>query len=390
MKNRFIAHIVFCLFLLLMAGCGAGNSGTQQSSSTLDASQGCINCHSLQGTDWKLSTHNTKDGAACVDCHAVHVGHPNSCNTCHNGQTSSDPTSVPLRNRCMTCHLGNVSGDSIKNEAGDFSAMTFINSASLPGGWTIYRKIGFSFYTSTAKYANPANYLHYMIGVGNTRGTGTSDTCITCHIGQASEPKRHLPLPVDRSGNLLSTVCGNCHGSGETNMPPVMSTQNLKNEKGDYEAALAVLAKVLKDRGFSYTEVYPNFTNTDWATDSGTTGGFGNAVVPGSGGMTAGKYTMGAAFNFNLLWHDYGAYAHNRYYAKRLIYDSIDWVVNKGTMKGTIESVLPASAPSPGQLLFIKADGLTRVYYNDQVKSKAIVYLQGTDINPSGVGGIRP
>jgi hypothetical protein len=43
-------------------------------------------------------------------------------------------------------------------------------------------------------------------------------------------------------------------------------------------------------------------------------------------GNTTGKNNMGAAFNFNLFEHDPGAYAHNRYFVKRLIYDSIDWL----------------------------------------------------------------
>jgi hypothetical protein len=34
---------------------------------------------------------------------------------------------------------------------------------------------------------------------------------------------------------------------------------------------------------------------------------------------------MGAAFNLNLLEHDPGGYVHNRTYAKRLLYDAIDW-----------------------------------------------------------------
>jgi hypothetical protein len=38
-------------------------------------------------------------------------------------------------------------------------------------------------------------------------------------------------------------------------------------------------------------------------------------------GNTTGKNNMGAAFNFNLFEHDPGAYAHNRYYVKRLLYD---------------------------------------------------------------------
>jgi hypothetical protein len=43
-------------------------------------------------------------------------------------------------------------------------------------------------------------------------------------------------------------------------------------------------------------------------------------------GAISGKNNMGAAFNFNLFKHDPGAYAHNRYYVKRLLYDSIDWL----------------------------------------------------------------
>jgi hypothetical protein len=43
-------------------------------------------------------------------------------------------------------------------------------------------------------------------------------------------------------------------------------------------------------------------------------------------GAVSGKNNMGAAFDFNLLEHDPGAFAHNRYYVKRLIYDAIDWL----------------------------------------------------------------
>src|SRR6185369_14427284 len=35
---------------------------------------------------------------------------------------------------------------------------------------------------------------------------------------------------------------------------------------------------------------------------------------------------MGVAYNFNLLAHDYGAFAHNSLYAKRIVYDSLEWL----------------------------------------------------------------
>jgi hypothetical protein len=245
--------------------------------------------------------------------------------------------------------------------------MPFVNSHSLPTGMTLFRQVGFEFYTSQLKYADPNPFKHSVIGINNFSSTGTSGPCITCHIGQAGEFKRHLPLPVDRNGNLLSTVCANCHAGW-------MTTDILKSKKDGYEAALAVLAKVLKDRGFSYTETYPNFNNTDWVTS----GGFGNAVVPGTGGLTAGMYTMGAAFNFNLLWHDYGAYAHNRIYAKRLIFDSIDWIVNGGGGAMTGSFALPAAT---GELIFTKSNG-TAVNYTAEIRTKAVDYL--------GTSGLRP
>jgi len=37
---------------------------------------------------------------------------------------------------------------------------------------------------------------------------------------------------------------------------------------------------------------------------------------------------MGAAFNVNLLIHDPGGYAHNRYYVKRLLWDAMDYITN--------------------------------------------------------------
>jgi hypothetical protein len=46
----------------------------------------------------------------------------------------------------------------------------------------------------------------------------------------------------------------------------------------------------------------------------------------GANGGIIGKNNMGAAFNFNLLEHDPGAYIHNRTYVKRLLYDAIDWI----------------------------------------------------------------
>lgn len=381
MGKCFIANILFSLLCLFIAGCGGATRGAPEKTKN-EAAQSCINCHGSQGADWQLSAHNTKNGATCTDCHDPHPGHPNTCNTCHNGQYGSNPSFVPIINSgavCLGCHTGTISGVSVVSARfGNFSAMSFINSRSLPGGVTVFGKTGFHFYTSSAfqtKYADSDYFLHNSIGVDNVFTTGTLGPCLTCHVGQESESKRHLPIPVDRSGKIVSTVCAKCHSVAP--LLTVMDSSTYKSKKDGYFAALTVLAKVLKDRGFSYTDTYPNFANSNWKTDFGASGGFGG---------NTGMFTMGAAFNFNLLWHDYGAFAHNSLYAKRLIFDSIDWIVNHGVMTGSIGTALmalPSNSSSPGELLFTKADNVTGVYYNDSVRNKAIEYLQGTS-------GMRP
>jgi hypothetical protein len=42
--------------------------------------------------------------------------------------------------------------------------------------------------------------------------------------------------------------------------------------------------------------------------------------------LRSAAYSMGAVYNFYMLYYDPGAFAHNRRYAKRLIFDSMDWL----------------------------------------------------------------
>jgi len=89
---------------------------------------------------------------------------------------------------------------------------------------------------------------------------------------------------------------------------------------------LSVLASALRKRGFTFQSASPYFLNKNWQTRKGTppndTGGYGAGTGAG---------TMGAAYNFNLLAHDPGGFAHNSTYAKRLIFDSILWVATGST-----------------------------------------------------------
>lgn len=103
------------------------------------------------------------------------------------------------------------------------------------------------------------------------------------------------------------------------------------------------------------------------------TAGISYAVVTGTSlsnwdpdeiGDYLARNNMGAAFNFNLMEHDPGAYVHNRTYLRRLLYDALDWIDDYQLNY------------SVGQTL--KALG------NEPYKNRAIQYLL-----PNGVLGIE-
>lgn len=104
------------LLLLALFGCGektvVGQAGLKS-----EQSQACIECHQgavspgtgkLIAEEWKISHHNTFNGAGCADCHEPEPGHPTGCNLCHSGTPSGATQHVsnnPDRDaKCDKCH----------------------------------------------------------------------------------------------------------------------------------------------------------------------------------------------------------------------------------------------------------------------------------------------
>ncbi|MDD2897993.1 MAG: cytochrome c3 family protein [Desulfuromonadaceae bacterium] len=109
------------LFLLILQGCGE-KTVVAQGGAKIEQSQACIDCHQgvvnpvtgkLIVEEWKLSHHNTFNGAGCADCHEPEPGHPTGCNLCHNGTPAGSLRHVsnnPDRDsKCDKCH-GRSSG----------------------------------------------------------------------------------------------------------------------------------------------------------------------------------------------------------------------------------------------------------------------------------------
>ncbi|MBI5675100.1 MAG: C-type polyheme cytochrome OmcB [Nitrospirae bacterium] len=277
-----------------------------------------------------------------------------------NNATATYPD-VGHSNVCVACHTGRETGDSIKNfpATTDFSNRSFINSHYLSGGGTVFEKTGYT-YGDRSYDSTPNGFLHDMLGVSAT-GVAAADAyiadnnlsksgpCAVCHMTsqELGRKSSHAfsPFTEYAAGDVaLNPVCVNCHptrGAG-TNAKVTWFEGTWKLR---LDAALDALSAQLALKGFNFTTGYPYFSNKNWLSPGDTD----------KTGDTTGKHNMGAAFNFNLLVHDPGAVAHNRYYTRRVIYDSIDWI-DDNTLNYSVGATLNALDP---EVALYKADAIT-------------------------------
>ena len=148
----------------------------------------------------------------------------------------------------------------------------------------------------------------------------------------------HLFLPVTKDNTgaitaITSTSCVTCH--------PSLTPADLTTEEEEYAAALEGAKAALAAKGIHFGEAYPYFHTAPYVAGGSNTG---YTTWAANYGVSKWKDTMGAAFNANLLIHDPGGYAHNRFYAKRLLWDSIDFI-DDGILNNSVPATLAAVLP---------------------------------------------
>jgi hypothetical protein len=110
-------------------------------------------------------------------------------------------------------------------------------------------------------------------------------------------------------------------------------------------------------------------------------------ILPANVGVAGTGYNnMGAAFNLNLLKHDFGAFTHFSNYVKQLIYDSIDWIDD-----GTLATPFNASTGTAIDNL-ANAGKITSIVNLGQSSQQyqARYYLCGPGSTAAGAGCLRP
>ncbi len=298
----------------------------------------CWGCHANNSGDLRNPGGRTieyvdEDGELLPELPVLpDLGKSNVCNSCHSGRGNMDSYGLS----------GNPSTP--MTSAPGYTGKNVTATHYLAASATIYQaqtKVGYQY--PDLSYADKSFYSHKSIGINSDSPETGSGPCASCHL----EDSNHRLQIIERDAagiitELKAAICVSCHNGKSTLFVAaslVGTTQDIWNDvtetavsttvtaqlvddsvaelnsKSDgFHEALAIVAEELAADGLNFTpNSYPYFNGPSWVNEG----------------------TFGAAHNLNYLYNEPGAYAHNRFYAKRLIFDSIDWL-DDGVLDGTI------------------------------------------------------
>ncbi|MHB8764098.1 MAG: hypothetical protein ACYDA8_07145 [Deferrisomatales bacterium] len=286
----------------------------------------------------------------CWGCHSDNQGslrNPGALTVDYTGAPATYPDAL-ASNVCLACHTGRESGGTIAaraaNPATNWGDLGFINSHYLTAGGTVFSVTGYHY--PGLEYQAPGN-LHARVGTPDSIGgaIGNNGPCVKCHMSTPGAGGSHTFHVVthDAAGAITAinpTFCTACHTGALT-----LTVPGINGARAGFEAALDALEAQLAAKGFPFQANFPYFPTRNW------------------GDAATGPGNMGAAFNFNLLVHDPGAYAHNTRYAARLIWDSLDWLDDNalnGSARAAINALPAADLPAATKAEALAWIGLAR------------------------------
>lgn len=231
-------------------------------------------------------------------------------------------------NLCITCHSGRGNTESAPSSR-------FQGHHAGAAGILFSAKAHLGYEYAGKSYADSPVFIHDQLGTSAVPNSGENGPCVTCHMQTNAKSHSFEIVTKNSTGAITavnSTDCATCHGAISA---------------GDLEA----LRKGYNDAGALLTNYVGNKT--------GTTNYLGAAILTAAADdkkptyyANVAKEAYGAFQNSKLTTEEKGAYAHNSLYAKRLIFDSIDWMDN-GALDGTI--TVPAGYPDARE--WLDADG---------------------------------
>lgn len=244
---------------------------------------------------------------------------------------------------CVVCHGGR--GSAGEAAATDQRSSRFNGHHAATAGilYSAQTHIGYEY--AGQNYANPSFFAHDKIGL-NAAGP-----CASCHMAPSvsdGKPSHTFqPVTTDPTTGVITAInnqalCNTCHTpGGQFAMTPAI----LEEESDGYAQASTILNNYVANvtgytnyLGLAITG--SNYNNTTLVPNNAY-GAYQNGKIGGTLGGTFGTTVIAPANGDEPC-----AYVHNRFYIKRLIFDSIDWMDN-GVLNGTISidaTTYPAAA----------------------------------------------
>jgi hypothetical protein len=285
----------------------------------------CARCHSTPGFLDYLGADGSTPGK--VDKPAP-IGTVITCMACHNDKarmltTVTFPSGLKVEHqganaRCMTCHQGVESTFSVNKALGTIAddqvepKLEFINVHYTAAGAMLYgtmARVGYEYpgKTYAARFEHRAPY----------------NTCLTCHQTHALAVKVEdcaaCHKEVSNKASLHNIRADKIDRDGNGNIDEGVAIE-IEHLEGMLMAAIQDYAKTVIGKPIAYTpEVYPYFFN-----DLN-----GNGKVDKDEAKFPNRYKawtprlMKAAYNYQFVFKDPGAYAHNPTYATQLLHDSL-------------------------------------------------------------------
>jgi len=271
---------------------------------------------------------NSGTNGPCVGCHMSrpggngnHLFMPVSRSMTTIGQIDGIASEV-----CISCHTASGAGglEDLANERKDEFSESLEALAYVLGQRGFAFREAYPYFYQIRTASTPTITVAMTNGSATVTGNGTLWTSGTSSIVLGASPDY---FKVDGDGVFYKIIA-------------VTNDTTLTLEK-NYAGA--------NSAGTNFTIAKSGSANgiVNWLTQTGTGVTAATSSDTLTSGEKTGKNNLGAAFNLNLLLNDPGAYVHNRMYAKRLIYDAIDWADNNkmdfsaGT---TLSTKLPADA----------------------------------------------
>ena len=296
-----------------------------------------------------------------------------------------------LSNNCVVCHTGREIGliiTAASQQGMDFSNQTLIASHYRSAASTLTATSGFHFYSSAEKYRNRAYFQHDRIGTASSSPVyagGSSGPCIGCHMKNG---RSHYFLSVQKTSGVITAIpsdaqtCSTCHASSNAYIVP-WTPAALDAKRAGFQAALGVLQQMILHPNHDAANALGTYNSASgtikYSGKKWNVPLFSPDPARGNPPISVGAYTMGAAFNYETLRGDPGAYAHNSVYVRRLVYDSIDWL-NDGVMNQDVKAAFD----------YLKNSGYITAGSAAGMYEMALAYLCGSQSDQSGVTGARP